>query len=301
MSSSPYDSLQDFRASWIVDLRARNVSGRTIDSYLLAFDQLVDFLKANDMPATISEVRRQHVAAFLAYVQETRAPATARQRYASLNQFFRWLEDEDEIDTNPMTKLKPPRVPVQPPPVLSEDQLTAILNTATGTGFEARRDAALLHLFADTGARLAEIANLTPQDINLDTKTLVVLGKGHRFRSVPFGNETAKVVDRYLRGRRNHRLNADPHLWLGRRGPLSPSGIAQVIKRRGRQVGLNDLHAHLFRYSFAHRWLAAGGQEGDLTRIAGWSDRQMLDRYGASAASERAIEAHGQFGVVDRL
>jgi integrase len=74
-----------------------------------------------------------------------------------------------------------------------------------------------------------------------------------------------------------------------------------MVKRRGALVGIEGLHPHRFRHTFAHMWLSAGGQEGDLQRIAGWADRQMLNRYGASSAHQRALDAHGRFSPVERL
>jgi integrase len=67
--------------------------------------------------------------------------------------------------------------------------------------------------------------------------------------------------------------------------------VYQAIVGRARTAGI-DLHPHLFRHRFAHDWLANGGGEGDLQRLAGWRSRQMLARYGASAADERAREAY---------
>ena len=65
-----------------------------------------------------------------------------------------------------------------------------------------------------------------------------------------------------------------------------------MLRRRGAQAGLPGLHAHQLRHIFAHEWLAQGGTEADLMRIAGWKSRAMLQRYGASAADARAREAH---------
>jgi site-specific recombinase XerD len=98
-------------------------------------------------------------------------------------------------------------------------------------------------------------------------------------------------IDRYLRMRRAHKASSLSWLWIGRKGRLTVYGIEDVISTRARRAGIKA-HPHLFRHAFAHHWLVQGGQETDLMRLAGWQSAQMLQRYGASAATARAMKAY---------
>jgi site-specific recombinase XerD len=291
-------------------LRAENLSPKTIYAYTGAVEQLTRFLADKGMPLGVASITREHVEAFVTHLLETRKPTTAHQRYRGCQSFFKWLVEEGEIKQSPMVNMKPPRLPELEVPVLSEEELKRLLNTCDkGQDYESRRDAAILRVFIDSGARLAEVTNIrfTPDDeetndVDLEQGTMRVFGKGRRWRLVPLGNRTIKAVDRYLRKRAQHPQAHQPWLWLGLKGKMTESGVRQVIRRRGRQAGFQEqLYPHMLRHAAASAWLAAGGSEGGLMRKLGWRSRAMLQRYASATAEERAISESKRLGLGERL
>lgn len=299
MKSSWDGVIRDFTA-W---MKYRNLSDSTQRIYSSAAICLATYLESVDPSPDPVEVTRRDIEGFVRFRLSKVKPATVSADFRALQQFFKWLVREEEIEKNPMAGAEAPLVPEQPTPVLEVEQLRALIDSCKGNDLVSRRDNAIIRLLIDTGGRLSEIAELTVDDVDFDAGVCHVVGKGRRGRALPFGQATALALGRYLRTRSKDRRADMPGLWLSEkgRGVLLANGVAQMVGRRGRAIGIDGLHPHQFRHTAAHRWLAEGGGETDLMRIMGWKSSQMLKRYGASKADERARDAHRRMALGDRI
>lgn len=293
---SPAD-LAALLPSWELHLRAERKTAGTIKTYMDGARPYLAWCTAEGADPLARPSLQTWTATFL---DAGRSPSTAKTRMQAVRHFTRWLADEGEIDADPFVRMKPPKVDQPVVPVLDADQLGAMLKACEPppgerTGLPSlrhRRDEAIIRLMVETGMRATECLNLEVGDVDAVKGAAVVRrGKGGRGRTVPFGPQAAKAIDRYLRVRRLHRLADGPALWLGDRGRgLAYNGLYWALGQRAEAAGIEGFHPHMLRHTMADRWHDAGGSEVGLMAVAGWSSPAMLQRYGKANRERRAIE-----------
>jgi integrase len=285
-------------ASWKLAMEAERKAPYTVDSYVRGVRYYLAW--CGDRPPLDLPTLQRWVTHILASGAE---PATARIRQQAVRRFAAWLADPEqgELDADPFLGMKPPKVDSKVVERLSEDDLRLMLKACAGKSLRDRRDEAMLRLLAETGMRAGEVLALNVPDLDLAQGMAVIRkGKGGKGRYVAFTPQTGAAIDRYLRVRRHHTLASTPALWLaetGGRERLSYHGLRVALLARA--AGVDGFHIHKLRHTFASRWLSAGGSEGGLMAAAGWSSREMVDRYSRATASERAMTEARRLGLGD--
>ncbi len=125
------------------ELAAENKSPATLDTYLRTVRLFVEFLDAQGMPRDLAAIRREHCEAFVQDQLDRHTASTANTRYRGRQRFFRWAEDEGEVDISPMRRMRPPKFEERVPDVLEVDDLRRLMDACRGRAFEARRDLAI--------------------------------------------------------------------------------------------------------------------------------------------------------------
>jgi len=282
-------------------LMAENRAADTRTDYIRSVERLAGYLKEQGMPLNPASLTREHVEAFIVAILEQWQPATAAFYFRSLQQYFKWLVDEGEIKASPMARMKVPRVPEKLVPIPKDDAVAVLLKVCSGQDFDSRRDRAMIRVMADTGVRRGGLVSMTIEGLDLDERTVKVFTKPQQELLLPLGKQAARDIDRYLAVRKRHPKGELPQLWIGRYGPMTGSGVYQMLRDRAKEAGIGHVHPHMFRHYFAHTMKVEGAQDEDIMRLGGWKSREMLAKYGKASADERARQVHRRLSPGDRL
>ncbi len=254
-------------------------SPRTVDAYRRDLAGLASFRGGPVGGASTEELER-----WLAQMRaDGLSPATAARRAAAARAYFRHLVLLGVREDNPAAALALPRRTRPLPRTLSPSEAERLIDAAAGVTPRALRDRALVELLYGAGLRVSEAVGLAKSAIDLDARTVRVVGKGSKERIVPLGRPAVESVRRYLAlGRPHLDRRRRPDLFLNvRGGPLTRAGAFLVLRRLAQKAGLDPgrVHPHLLRHSFATHLLEGGADLRSVQEMLGHADLSTTERY----------------------
>ena len=264
MTAELSDPAEEF-LSWLAVERGRATN--TVDAYRRDLASYEAWLATRGRALT--EVTDVDVEDYIAALRASgrRASSVARALSAVRN-LHRFLVDEGTAAADPTWDVAGPRVPQGIPKALTEEEVNQLLAAVTGNDAGARRDRALLEVLYGTGLRISEAVGLRLADIDLESHTMRVLGKGSKERVVPIGRYAREALTAWLEpsGRgvmvpaRWARRGDAEAVFLNRRGGhLTRQGAWAIVHHYGEHVGLADrLTPHVLRHSCATHMLDHG-------------------------------------------
>ena len=184
---------------------------------------------------------------------------------------------------NPAAELALPRRTRRLPRTLSAGEAERLIEAANGASPRGLRDRALVELLYGSGLRISEAVGLEKNGVDLDERTVRVLGKGNKERVVPVGRQAAEAIRRYLaRGRQHLDRRHRPELFLNAKGGgLTRSGAFLILRGLAAKAGLEParVHPHLLRHSFATHLLEGGADLRSVQEMLGHADLSTTELY----------------------
>lgn len=260
--------------------RLEGLSEDTIDGYQL---ELRVFAKHTQQPVeciTTNDIRN-----YLGYFEHLKMSSISK-KLSVLKSFFGWLADEEIVAKDPARRIKTPKKEKRLPKALNIEELELLREIC-----KSPRERAMVEVFYATGGRLSEIQKINQEDINYQTMSVRVVGKGNIEREVYLSHKAIFHLKKYL----GNRKDEEPSLFITERKPyrrLSNRGIQRAIRMIAKRSGLQKrIHPHTFRHTFATLTLNNGADLSSVQALLGHADPATTQIY-AQVTEEKKREAY---------
>ncbi len=245
---------------------------------------------------TVRDITPSKLRVLILELGRKHSPGGVHAVYRALKAFLRWWEAEYAPDgwSNPIDRVRPPKVPELPLEPVPVSDVQAMLRTCCRQSFTGDRDRAVMLCLLDTGCRAGEFRSMNVGDLDMRTGQILVRhGKGGKPRAVFLGKKSLRAVVRYL-GRGQAHGSGSP-LWVTVSGTrLSYSGLRDIVRRRAMRAGIAPPTLHSFRRAFALNCLRNGMDVFSLQRLMGHAGLDVLRRYLAQTTDDlRAAHSRG--------
>ena len=264
----------------------RNLSEASVENYSLDLHDYFAFMCSNRIDE-LSEISRENITDYIQdlYMRKY-APSSIERHVAAIKGFHKFCATEGMTKSDPANAVPLPKVPNRLPENISIEQISALLDQTFPTNPSGIRDHAILEVLYGCGLRVSELVGLEFDSLLLDDDLLRIFGKGHKERIVPCIGSARRALDEYLLNARPYlrtkeKLSQDAHaIFLNARGGrITRRSVCSIVEKYGRNVGLQGLHPHTLRHSFATHMLEGGADLRALQDMLGHSDISTTQIY----------------------
>lgn len=263
---------------------------------------LAAFADAAGAERPVAQIARADCERFLRGYQERGCkPNTVKAYHRVLDAFFRWLVAEERLTDTPMRRVPKPKLPQEQVKPLTPEELVRLLEQPDRAGFTGSRDVAFIAFLADTGLRISEAIGVRLADVDPKHRSVTVLGKGGKGRTVFYGEAVGRLLRAHL-DRRDDVKSADLLFVSSLGEPLCRFSLTKRIREYGRKAGIDGkrVSAHTLRHTFGVSWCVNGGDAFSLQKLLGHSTPAMTSRY-VNFASGDLAQLHRTLSPLDRL
>ncbi|OIN97872.1 tyrosine recombinase [Candidatus Desantisbacteria bacterium CG_4_10_14_0_8_um_filter_48_22] len=258
-------------------LKAKNASNLTVKNYFIDIKQFLAFLKKEQGNTNLEETTYAVIRKFLANLTETSYPVsrsagrsrykktTIARRLSCLRTFYKFLNRNSYIPSNPIRFLRTPKRESRLPSFLTpQETIKLIESPPVAAGIpSALRDKAIMEFLYATGMRVSELTGMDLKDVDVISGTVKVFGKGRKERIIPVGRPALSALKKYLESRRTthdaRRTTEKQAVFLNKYGGrLTSRSVESIILKYARQAGLKNVTPHTLRHSFATHLLGNG-------------------------------------------
>lgn len=275
--------MSDLRNAYRNYLRLeRNYSANTLDAYMRDLDKLQNYLDANNL--NYRDVRLEDLQNFAASLHDIGIHARSQCRILSgVRSFFRFLEEEGEVDQDPSELLESPQIGEHLPEVLTLEEVDKIEASIDLSKWEGQRNKAIIETLFSCGLRVSELVNLKMSNIYKDEGFLRIFGKGSKERLVPISEKALKEIGWWFLNRNQMVIKPgeDEYVFLNRRGAhLTRTMILIMVKRQAEEAGIKKtISPHTFRHSFATCLLEGGADLRAIQAMLGHESISTTEIY----------------------
>lgn len=299
---------------------AEGLAEKTLEGYIQNYKLLVEYLDENKIIRDVRNINAEVIRSYISYMLRDKikfegskykkdkdktkglSPVTVNARIKHIRTMFRFLYNEEYIDTDPLKNVKKVEEPQNEIKILTIDQIRLLLNTPDKRTYAGFRDYVLINVLMDGFFRISEALSLQESDLDFDVGMILLsadMTKGKRSRVVPLQKSTLKMLKELIK--ENEEFDNE-YIFLANYGePLTPQHFRNRLKTYVKDAKITcRVHPHLFRHTAATLFLEAGGDIRHLQMILGHRDLRMVIKY-THLSKESLKNQHEQYSPINTI